>query len=202
MTNLHLRQIARLQQQLHCRTYLYLQSLQSRHTVVQVSNRQINDHACNLGWKLLSNQLSHIAEDQSTNQLLFLLLVRLHKLIAHKQIHDLVAILLTLCHDWLHLHIQGLWHANHHIRSLWNWHRQLLWTHHRHHMWGVSHFLLRSLLLWVAHLLRNLSVCLLIVGSLLTLTIGDSCLTGLTNRNSTKRIWHSHSTSLILELAH
>lgn len=135
-----------------------LQSFQSRHRVVQVSNWKINDHTGDLRRVLGCHHVGHILEDVSTDNLLLLRVTRLHELFTHEDTHDLTAVALSLVWSWVLLLLwvdQLLWRWWH-VHTTWLRHGHLGTVHHHlliHHavVLGVRHGVL------TLHLVRTRS---------------------------------------------
>ena len=139
-----------------------MKSLQSRNRVVQISNWQIDDHTCDLGGILLGHHVCHIAEDESANHLLLLLLTLSHELVTLEDTHDLVAVLGALSLMLLGHVLLG--HRGNRHR-----HRHLLLHHRSSHLW-------HPLLLVVGHLLLLVVLLgLLVLEVLWTLLGSHSC---------------------------
>lgn len=139
-----------------------MKSLQSRNRVIQISNRQIDDHTCDLGGILLGHHVCHIAEDESANHLLLLLLTLSHELVTLEDTHDLVAVLGALSLMLLGHVLLG--HRGNRHR-----HRHLLLDHRTSHLW-------HPLLMVVGHLLLLIVLLgLLVLEVLWTLLGSHSC---------------------------
>lgn len=86
-------QVVGVDEQLDGRLNLLVQGLEGGHRVVQVSDRQVNDHACDLGRVLHSHQLSHISKDVSADDLLLLGVRRIDELLTHEDTHHVLTVL-------------------------------------------------------------------------------------------------------------